>query len=193
MYRLVITPLTDRCYRTLVSAFHLNLGGAPEGPAGTGKTETTKVWHASKLFSAFNSMHALAYSWCVFTYVQDLAKALAIQCVVFNCSDGLDYLQMGKVSRVYFSVFFCHVMRLKWLTDWLKIVYLFNNEIVSSSCLWGDSWWDQRLNQLSTPKKCRARSDLIVFVEFQRFPFIYHAGTKSGLNFTLEQNLKKML
>lgn len=125
MCRLVITPLTDRCYRTLVSAFHLNLGGAPEGPAGTGKTETTKVWSASKLLSAFDSMLAQAYISYVFTCVQDLAKALAIQCVVFNCSDGLDYLQMGKVSRFYFCGFcFWYVTSLNWLTD-LLIVFLF--------------------------------------------------------------------
>lgn len=67
--KLVRTPLTDRCFLTLMQGMHLGMGGNPYGPAGTGKTESVK----------------------------ELGSLLGRQVLVFNCDEGIDASAMGRI------------------------------------------------------------------------------------------------
>jgi dynein heavy chain 2 len=67
--KLVHTPLTDKCYLTLMHGMFLGYGGNPYGPAGTGKTESVKA----------------------------LGSCLGRQVLVFNCDEGIDFQAMGRI------------------------------------------------------------------------------------------------
>ena len=67
--KLVQTPLTDKCYLTLTQALSLRMGGAPFGPAGTGKTESVKM----------------------------LGSQLGNFVLVFNCDEAFNFKAMGRI------------------------------------------------------------------------------------------------
>jgi dynein heavy chain len=67
--RLVISGLTDRVWLTITQALSIKAGCSLGGPAGTGKTETTK----------------------------DLARFLGYQCIVFNCSEQITFKILANI------------------------------------------------------------------------------------------------
>ncbi|KAJ1495029.1 hydrolytic ATP binding site of dynein motor region D1-domain-containing protein, partial [Baffinella frigidus] len=69
--RLVITPLTERCYISIVQAVGMYCAAAPMGQGGVGKTATTK----------------------------DLGHMMGRLVMVFNCSEQVDIRAMGKIMK----------------------------------------------------------------------------------------------
>ena len=69
----------------MTQSLHLVMGGAPQGPAGTGKTETTK--DLGRWSNVFN--------WEVLL----LLRAIGMSVYVFNCSEQMDYKSCGNIFK----------------------------------------------------------------------------------------------
>ncbi len=69
--KLVITPLTDRCYISMAQALHLQCGGCVMGPPGVGKTETIK----------------------------DMGRTLGILVIVTNCTEQHKTNSLAKLLK----------------------------------------------------------------------------------------------
>ena len=63
------------------------MGGAPAGPAGTGKTETVK--DMAKVDITNQTRHPI---------IRYFSQLLGKYCVVFNCSPEQDYKGLGRYS-----------------------------------------------------------------------------------------------
>lgn len=101
--RLVITPLTERCQRSLLVALQYNYGGAPEGPFGTGKTETTKDLgrHLGKQCYVQNSTGQIEYE-NILRFFKGIASAGAW--LIFDEFNRLDPKILAFLSQIIIQI-----------------------------------------------------------------------------------------
>ncbi|XP_012535785.2 dynein heavy chain 7, axonemal-like [Monomorium pharaonis] len=93
---IVNTPLTDRCFRTILQAYHYHLYSSVVGPTGTGKTETIRnlTRAIAKLSYVINCSNSISYDCVVQTF-----KGV-VSCGAWICFENFDRLELGLLSIV---------------------------------------------------------------------------------------------
>lgn len=93
---IVNTPLTERCYRTLMEAYYYKYFATLIGPSGSGKTETVKSLSKSfaLLFHIYNGNDKLS-----FEFIDKILKGL-VACGAWICLKNFDYINEGILSVI---------------------------------------------------------------------------------------------